>query len=255
MPQNPTKRTDGSQPESTGFLLTSIEDNQHVFNTCPNATTMWAWSNHFKAHVVIALTCKRWGCRYCGTAKAKELGRKVKTAKPTKLITLTVNPARHESPRKAYESTTKQLPLLARVIRQSHEEFEYLRVLEVTKKGWPHFHLVARCPFIKQSYISNAWATLTGAPIVDIRQIKRQQDVAQYVMKYLCKQTYIPWTNRRVSWTRNFFPRKPKIRKGKWKMFSVEWYSQHPVEWIAHRFDGHRCCKVAADAWTFKPSE
>lgn len=250
-PEN-TKEGSESQAHDAPFLFCTLDIYGKHFNTCPYATTLKAWSDHFKAIVVIALTCKRWGCRYCGQKKALKLAERTATANPNRLITLTVNPAVHCSPRVAYESTTKKLPLLARKIRRDHDEFEYLRVLEVTKKGWPHFHLVARSPFIRQHYISDVWSELTGAPIVDIRKIRKHNDVFTYVMKYLCKQKYIPWTNRRVSWTRNFFPPKVAIEKGKWKLEAKAWNDRHPVDVIAEKYDGQICQKIAADAWSFR---
>lgn len=226
-----------------------IQDHPRCFHTCPYASTTIAFSEFFNSTIIMAVTCKRWGCRYCGEKKARELGMRVQTAKPNKLITLTVNPRAYETPRAAYEDTRRKLSELSKVIRRENGEFEYLRILEVTKKGWPHYHLVARSGYIKQKWISDVWNSLTGAPIVDIRAIKQLDNVYFYVMKYLCKQKYIPWTNRRVSWSRNFFPPKEKYEKGAWKLTAKRWTADHPEITIGSDFLGSVCTKVAADAW------
>jgi len=243
--QEPDLRQDYREP----FLLLSLADHPRCFQTCPYATTIRAWSDHFQSTLLIALTCKRWGCRYCGQRKSSELAARVAAAKPNKLITLTVNPKAYERPREAYEDTRRKLSELAKVMRRETGSFEYLRVLEVTKKGWPHYHLVARSPYIKQAWISSVWNDLTGAPVVDIRAIKRKDHVASYVMKYLCKQTYIPWTNRRVSWSKSFFPKTDPPEKGKWKLGTKHWLDEHPEVVIHSDFLGSVFTKVAADAW------
>lgn len=238
-----------SQDYRQPFLLLSIDEHPRCFTTCPYATTTVAYSDHFQSTILMAVTCKRWGCRYCGGKKAVSLGFKVQTANPNKLITLTVNPAVHESPRKAYHDTRRKLAELSKVVRKETGEFEYLRILEVTKKGWPHYHLVARSPYIKQKWISSIWNSLTGASIVDIRAIHKVEHVSSYVMKYLCKQKYIPWTNRRVSWSKGFFPKAEPHQKGAWKLNAKRWMDEHPATVIHSDYLGSIFTKVAADVW------
>lgn len=237
------------------FLLISLKDHPACFDTCPYATTIRGYSKFFHSTILIALTCKRWGCRYCGVKKSRALAARTGAAKPNKLITLTVNPRCYITPREAFEETRRKLSELARVVRKQTGEFEYLRVLEVTKKGWPHYHLVARSPYIKQKWISDVWNDLTGAPIVDIRAIRKAEHVVPYVMKYLCKQTYIPWTNRRISWSKSFFPKEDPPEKGRWKVSSKKWLDEHPEVVISSDFLGSVFTKVAADAWLVDPPE
>jgi len=252
---NDTRHEVVSQDYREPFLLLSVGDHPKCFDTCPYATTQVSYSEYFQSTLIIGITCKRWGCRYCGVKKSITLGMRVEAAEPNKLITLTVNPKCYITPREAFEETRRKLSEFAKVIRKQTGEFEYLRILEVTKKGWPHYHLVARSPYIKQKWISAVWNDLTGAPIVDIRSIKKVGNVYKYVMKYLCKQTYIPWTNRRVSWSKKFFPPVEKTTKGKWKLLSRHWVDAPPSQIIHDRFLGSVCTKVAADAWTVDPPE
>jgi len=57
----------------------------------------------------------------------------------------------------------------------------------MTKKGWPHAHILMRAPFIPQRLIASLWKSLTGASIVDIRKVHSERHVANYVSKYLSK--------------------------------------------------------------------
>lgn len=236
-------------------MLLSVDDHPRCFTTCPYAGTTIAYSHYFGQSIILAMTCKRWGCRYCGQRKSIALACRVQLAEPNKLITLTVNPAAYETPRDAYNHTRRKLSELSKVIRHEHGSFEYLRVLEVTKKGWPHYHLVARSGYIRQQWISDAWSSLTGAPIVDIRKIQKIEHVYQYVVKYLMKQTYIPWTNRRVSWSRHFFPPAEPTTKGKWQLTGKYFVDEHPTDVIRFEMQHQLCTKVAADAWIFPRPE
>jgi hypothetical protein len=181
---------------------------------------------------------------------------KCELAKPTKLITLTVNPEYYVFPRDAYDKTRRQVTELAKKLRKPGKEFEYLRVLEVTKKGWPHYHLVARTPYIPQKQLSDLWASMTGAPIVDIRTVQQSTNVFKYVLKYLCKQTYVPWTNRRISWTKNFFPKPEEQPHRQNPYINRRRCHHHPADALEKYADGKLITEVKVGIWhiTDQPS-
>lgn len=194
------------QDEPDRFLVASGGSLDNWMKCCPVARTVEGWSTTLDAWVIIANECKRWSCPICGRHKVTRYATMVASAQPNKFITLTCNPAMHENPRAAYDATRRKIPQLTTRLRRRYEEFEFFRVLEVTKKGWPHYHLITRSPYIPQAELSDLWKELTGAPIVDVRKMDRSTNAYWYVVKYLGKQAYIPWTDRRATWTRNFFP-------------------------------------------------
>jgi len=161
------------------------------------------WLHLYETH------CKRWTCPSCGPQKTSALCRRIETAKPQRFITLTT--ARHaaRNPRQVYDETRRQIPELIRELRKEKGEIEYCRVLETTKTGYPHYHLLVRSPWIDQEHLSKSWARLSTAFIVDIRRIDQRKEIASYVAKYLAKQTVLPFTNRRVTQSRRFFPPPP----------------------------------------------
>ncbi|MCL6547128.1 MAG: hypothetical protein K6T61_18085 [Bryobacteraceae bacterium] len=126
-------------------------------------------------------------------------------ARPNRLITLTCRPSDHATPRAAFDALRRQVSVLARELRASLGEFEYLRVLESTARGWPHFHLVARSPYVHHSRLSAAWQRLANAPVVDIRKINDPNHTVRYIVKYLSKQDHVDYTERRLSWSKRFF--------------------------------------------------
>jgi len=227
------------------FLLSESPVDRRQALPCTAATTLTGYSMTLATSVVVAVTCKRWGCQFCGPKKVHRLAHLTKAAVPTTLITLTVDAKLHESPRAAYDNTRRAIPHLVRTIRRSWGDFEYLKVLEVTKKGWPHYHFVARCSYIPQRELSHEWALLTGAPIVDIRKIKKTEDAYWYVVKYLAKQAYIPWTSRRVSMTKRFVPKLPEEPKPSLQLEQVERFNEHPFDWLAWRFPKHEFTQIS----------
>jgi hypothetical protein len=217
---------------------------------CPWATTLHAWSKSLEKQVVIAIRCKRWGCDVCGKRKMTHYGRKCEAAKPNRLITLTVDTKLHETPHGAFKATGPKVTHFATRVRRIIPEFEYLKVLEVTKKGWPHYHLVVRSQFIKQAECSRIWAELTGAPIVDVRKIKKPSDVYYYVIKYLGKQKYIPWTDRRMSWSKNFFVKQEFEKVGGLDLCEISRSMKHPIDFLQMHYVGHTFEQFSADVIT-----
>lgn len=231
------------------YLLQSLPQLRKQLDACESATTLTGWSDELKAFVVIQIRCKRWGCRHCGERKINHYAHKVASAEPNRFITLTVANRLYNSPREAYDKTRRALPQLTVRVRRKYGEFEYFRVLETTRKGWPHYHLVARSKYIPHIFIRDVWAELTGATIVDVRQIKRNEHIYRYVIKYLAKQSYVPWTNRRISWTRNFFP-KVEFEKGKYlEMQAKEFDEIGPAEWIWKNARLKKIVQYSQDCW------
>lgn len=199
---------------------------------CPYAQTLIARSTTLQAEIIMALPCKRWGCEHCGIVRAADLSRRIVEARPTKFITLTVSSQHWDTPREAYDETRRRLPKWSNKVRKTTGSFEFVRILEVTKAGYPHYHLLARCPYIPQKLLSEMWAGLTGSPIVDVRAIREGQNSVNYVCKYLRKQLYCSFTNRRVSWSRNFFPKLPKEPRLDWQLTHKEHRTDSPAKVI-----------------------
>lgn len=243
---------DASQEPNPTFLVGSDLARKTFDNTCPAAKTITGFSETLERWVVVQIRCKRWGCRHCGERKVTHYGWKCEDARPNKLITLTVSNSLWDSPRAAYEGTKSKVTELAVKLRRKFGEFEYFKVLEVTKAGWPHYHLIVRSEYIPQRTISAMWAQLTGATIVDVRRIKKHRDVYFYVVKYLAKQRYIPWTTRRVSWSKNFFL-PTKFDKGEGlKLADIGWFDEHPHDVIRRYYHPYRLEAYSSDCWAIE---
>lgn len=78
------------------------------------------------------------------------------------------------------------------------KEFKYIAVIELTKKGRIHFHLILfNLPYIKKKEISEIWRH----GYVQINSIYRYYDLATYVVKYI----------KKTLTTENFIPKYKKF--------------------------------------------
>ncbi len=205
---------------------------------CPSAMCLDAWCTESGGHHVIQTRCNRWSCPGCGPLRTRQLCRRLATATPNRFITLTCGSPGNRTPREVWDDTRRQVPELIRRIRRELGPTEYARVLEVHQSGYPHFHLLVRGPFIEQDTLSRWWCELTDAYIVDIRRVRPHDNVASYIGKYLTKQLEVPFTNRRCTWSRGFFPPPPPREPGGLHLDDPRRESGTLAEYLARQYPG-----------------
>lgn len=206
--------------------------------TCPHAQTLEAHSARFGCTVWIPLPCKQWACRHCAEVKIRHLAVKTEKAKPNRLLTLTVDPSFYDNPRHAFDETRRKVPELMRFLRKRFGNVEYLRVTELTKRGWPHYHLLLRSPYLPHEVVKRKWQELTGALIVDLRPVKDKLNTYSYLVKYLSKMHRIGWTERHVSYSRNFFLDEEPPPREDLELTDKCIIEAHPSTYICSKFRG-----------------
>lgn len=217
------------QPENREYLITCRWDAVRMMRCCPHAQTLAGFSQTLRETVYLPLACKQWTCRICAEDKIRVLAAKTREATPNRMLTLTVNPACWTDPRNAYDGTRRQISVLFTHLRKIFGDIEYLRVTELDKKGWPHYHLLLRSGYIPHGVIKREWERLTGAIIVDIRPVKKSLNAYKYLVKYLSKIHSIPWTDRHISYSRSFFPPEDPQSRNPLELDHVETIPRHPV--------------------------
>jgi hypothetical protein len=237
------------QAEEFYLIDGNYESLRDWLNLCPSAGTITAWSEEYDAFVIGQTRCKRWSCPHCGPRRIAHLTKKTVDAKPNKLVTLTLRVDPYKTPREAYDDSRRCVSKLTEKIRKEIGEWEYVRVLEVTKKGWPHYHLVVRGSYVQQRWMSDQWYKLTGSWVVDLRKIKGAQKTAAYVMKYLYKQKHVPWTNRRISWTRSFFAEDDTDKPPSMGLIDVQIQGGRPDSELYYYKVGTRLTRIGPDMW------
>jgi hypothetical protein len=205
---------------------------------CPWAKSVIAIDPETDSLVLCPVTCKRWGCEYCAVRKIRKLAFLTNGATPNRWIRLGVDPGRYSSPREAWEHTSPMLPECCRLLRKIRKcELEYLRVTELHQSGYPHYHALLRSGFIPQKQLSDTWASLTSAPVVWISKIDSTFSSFRYLVKYLTKLHKIEWTDRHVSYSRNFFREEDKEKISFPERTITSRTDEHPWLYLSRRYD------------------
>lgn len=138
---------------------------------------------------IIPLPCRCWHCERCAPDRVKKLKRQARAGNPTRFLTLTVAPKEGETPQQRAVALKWAFTNLRRrmLVKLKVTHIPFLAVFEKTKNGEPHLHVMLRCKFIHQRWISAQMADMIGAPVVDIRHVTDKGRVAAYVAKYIAK--------------------------------------------------------------------
>jgi hypothetical protein len=218
-------------------------------NICPAAKSLLYRIVGGDGQYLVGLTCKRWGCRYCAQQKIRKLSWLTSGAKPTRLLTLTVDPKLYSSPREAFDRTRAFVPELIRALRVRFGEIEYMRVTELTKAGYPHYHLLIRSGFLPHAVVKKLWEAYTGATIVDLRQVTDRFGAYNYLTKYLTKLHKIEWTERHVSYSKSFFQEDPKNTWTPAETADPVRDNRHPLEYLEEHFLNSTIVQEAPMRW------
>ena len=135
------------------------------------------------------LTCKRWSCPICQPVNRKRVMRQAAKGEPTTFLTLTAT-RKYESPHACAQAMRDAFARLIRILRKRFpgQSIEYFRVFEAhPSSGWPHLHVLLRCPFVHWRVLRAIWQKLIGAFMVDVRGVKNAAHAAFYLAKYLGK--------------------------------------------------------------------
>lgn len=156
--------------------------------------------------IAVPLRCRGWDCPRCGPQQQLRLRLLITEAQPTKFLTLTCATRGQRDRPAAFAALRAAWPKLVKRLRRYHagEPVEFLWVLEGTRHGWPHYHVVLRMPYTPQHLISSWWRELAGSPVVDIRAVEHAQGGAWELTKYLTKQLHAPPGFRRWSASSGF---------------------------------------------------
>ena len=251
---DPTNRPALTTAKSPQFIASAnYFKNWRHLDLCPRSTSMTALCEEYRCRALIALSCKQWDCRYCAPIKIRKLAAQTRDARPNRLLTLTIDPSLWASPLDSFDGTRHSVPEMITRLRRKYGEIEYFRVTEITKKGWPHYHLLIRSDYLPHEQVQHVWQSLTGATIVDIRQVKNSFDSCNYLTKYLSKLHKIPWTARHLSVSHNFFQPDTRPPRTKLSFLESKRVAQHPSSLLAENHEGSRVLRMSAQLFLLDP--
>jgi len=178
---------------------------------------------------------------------------------PHRMLTLTVDTKRYDSPEQAASRMAWAFgKLIAKLRRRFPDEpTEYLAVWERTRQGWPHLHVLLRGPYQPQRVVSALWSSLTGSPVVWFTKLDGTSAGARYVAKYLTKDPDPFHRGRALRASRGFLiePMRPQGRRF-CTLGPVKVYRESVWVWLEEQLDQLRLIELrddgiaAAVAWT-----
>jgi len=133
--------------------------------------------------------CKRWSCEICAPFNRKQVIEHAVAGNPRAMLTLTLKPAKGETPPEVARRLKKGLVALRLRLKRHPQlqNFEFCAVFEKHKSGFPHLHLLITGQFIPWKKLRGWWAAITGSYMIDIRAVRGKKSAAYYVAKYLGK--------------------------------------------------------------------
>lgn len=207
--------------------------------------------------VAVSLKCRAWTCPNCFDTRKKQLIAEAAGGRPTTFLTLTTRRSDKIDPDRAAMRLSKAWRLCRlRIIRfYGLSELPFLAVVEATKAGWPHLHILMRAPYIDWEMISEwMWELCDGAQI-NIQRIDKHRKMTAYVAKYCgkCshryKHTKRYWQSQDYDLREDEDPRQKPLPGDGWEIWNkhirtladgwhqVGWH----VEWLSvHKFVASR---------------
>ncbi|MGA7966800.1 MAG: hypothetical protein WCB49_13120 [Gammaproteobacteria bacterium] len=121
--------------------------------------------------------------------RQRQLKRLARAGEPDSFITLTSNPATGKTPDERARALVRAWRLVVKRAKRKFglKRIPYLVVIEATKAGEPHLHILARLRWLPQAWLSEQMDDLIGAPICWIERISGTRKIAGYVAKYVGK--------------------------------------------------------------------
>jgi len=218
----------------------------------------WSLVNHEpQLSTAICLRCRSWTCEHCRPERRSQLMAQAAAGHPQRFITLTANPNSPGTPEEHLRMLSHAWHTIAKRLRRKtpKKRIEYFVVVEATKRGEPHLHILFRGPFVPYRDLSRWMGELTGAPVVDIRKIKSQTEVVRYLAKYIGKNPEQFGTAKRYWQTPGYQLDRLTDedglapRKRQWDVVQLA-VSAIPALWSFYRYTG---IKVADDRVTGIP--
>jgi hypothetical protein len=215
-----------------------------------------------EGRAVFVMRCGKWDCPICGPKKARKLERRAMKGflaelsqvkgfdqrYLSKLLTLTVPGVEYResrTPEEAYRELQDGWRKVVQVLRGKRKDWEYLRVVEPQKDGYPHLHVILTGPGIRDKEIFadivRLWRDLHGLGFCWINAIRRGGKYLpnrlrgfgsqlRYTLKYLVKggEIILPGKCRRFTAGKGALEKVEKERE--WWGINIR--SHTGVEWV-----------------------
>lgn len=188
------------------------------YYSCPNTSHRFEFVNSVTGKT-IPLSCNKYACPYCGPKKAAKLrGALIKYFKQYKYIrmwTFTLSNTVASDPYEHYKLLTECWRRLITELRRNkifssrQKKFDYVRVIDIHKSGFLHFHCLFTEYFL-QKHVQSIWESICQEVTKQTRHVSQCNAIgllnapkaANYVTKYVLKCASYLYNNQK-KWTRS----------------------------------------------------
>jgi hypothetical protein len=179
------------------------------------------------AVVAVSLRCRAWTCPDCADGRKKQLIAQCHRGSPSTFLTLTLRRVPGQQPNIAALTMTRAWRLLRlRIMRRYKlKRLPFAAIMEATKAGWPHLHILLRSVWLDQKWLSEQMSDIADSPIVWIERIDHRARVNAYVAKYCGKAAHKFGTAKRYFFSHDY-DLLPKEERDKFKKSLYRWDRQ-----------------------------
>jgi len=200
--------------------------------------------NHgLNAYRGVTLRCRCWSCDNCLPMRKARLIKDIVAGQPSKFLTLTTKHVEGGDPVAEARRHSVWLARYIKLIKKycAGEEVAYFVVREAHESGWPHIHIVLRCPYIKWKWLRDTWEAVSGSPGVVIKAVYLSHRAAGYIAKYIGKDPMRFGTTKRYWRSKNWFDVAPERKPADPIWNSKWWIVNEPLAAIAREawFSGY----------------
>lgn len=199
--------------------------------------------------VALSVKCRSWCCQDCEPKRRRALIAQGMGGSPTTFLTLTYKVRQGKTPNQAALELSRAWRLVRlRLMRKYKlQKLPFLAVMEKTKAGWPHIHILLRTRYLDYRLIRAWMEEIAESPVIHIEKIANKKKAAGYCVKYCSKATEKFDTAKRYWQSRDYDLRDPEDDpqhgkvKGGWelnpktlKVMATGWESiGGKVEWLS----------------------
>lgn len=200
--------------------------------------------------VAVTLKCRSWHCPNCQDTRKKQVTCEAIAGRPSLFLTLTSRRVGTKTPNDAAKELTSAWRILRKRLMRKYrvKRMPFFAVIEATKAGWPHLHILLRFPYLDIFYIRDFMRSVINSPHQWIEKISIRSRVAQYCAKYCSKAVHKFGTAKRYWQTPDYDLREPFVEP-------LQFQDQQPWEIRAVTLTTLKQCWELAGYYVFQTAQ
>lgn len=156
--------------------------------------------------IAVSLPCRSWTCPECAPKRKAQMFKAAEAGRPKLFLTLTCRIRDDWHPDRAALALSRAWRLVRLRLTRTMpgKTFPFYAVMERTKNGWPHLHILLRAKWVPIKQISEWMTELMDSPICWVEHIASRRKCASYISKYCTKDPHRFGTAKRYWSSRDY---------------------------------------------------